>query len=287
MNHRKFVGSTHRIAIRALYGQVTLPRQYVSLLGVKVNGFHYDIGNQWYEFLPGNNDVSGFSLNAVRDLGDGWAIMYTPRVNEDTPFDLTVPVNDIPDGGTITVTHTARVATPEEIVTIYGRDSEGMPVTLEFAGSETLPNPFARIERIHKEMGPTAVRISYKTDDDIETLLALMEPKEEETDYHRYIIDTRQCSAENTAVGALCKRRHIEFTSDQDILPFGNISALEAGMDALQFEAENDKPLAESYWDTAIKLLNEELGSTNTSTSFPKIRFVHAPGTTPNLTSRY
>jgi hypothetical protein len=283
MNHRKFVGSTERIAIRAPYGQLTLPRQYVSLLGVKVNGFHYDLGNQWYEFLPGNNDVSGFSLNAVRDLGDNWAILYTPRVNDNTPFDLTVPVNDIPADGTITVDYTG---TTTEVVKIYGRDDEGMPVTLTFNGKETKANPFARIERIHKEISPIAVRITYTTTDAIETLLALMEPSEEETAYHRYIVDAQACRAGN-AIGALCKRRHIEFTSDQDVLPFGNISALEAGMDALQYYAENDVTLADQYMDQAVAILNDEYGSTNGGDSFPKIRMVHAPGTTPRLTSHY
>lgn len=283
LNHRKFVGSTERIAIRAPYGQLTLPRQYVSVLGVKVNGFNYDLGNQWYEFLPGNSDVGGYTLNAVRDLGDNWAIMYTPRISDDTPFDPTVPVNDIPVGGWITVDYTGITT---EVVTIYGRDDEGMPVNLVFNGKETKVNPFARIERIHKEFSPVPVRITYEATNNIETLLALMEPDEEETAYHRYIVDAQACR-EGNAIGALCKRRHIEFTRDTDILPFGNISALEAGMDALQYEAENDKPLANSYWETALILLNEELGSTNTSTSFPKIRFKYAPGTTPNLTSHY
>jgi hypothetical protein len=273
-----------RIAIRAPYGQLTLPRQYLSLQGVKVNGFNYDIGNQWYETLPGNNDVSGFSLAAVRDLGDGRAIMYTPRVNDLVPFDPTVPVNDIPDLGTITVDY---FGSSEEIVTIYGRDSEGMPLSLRFVGKQTLSNPFARIERIHKEFSPVPVRISYTDPDTIyTTLLALMEPDEEETCYHRYIVDTQACR-EGNAIGALVKRRHIEFTRDSDVLPFGNISALEAGMDALQYYAENDVTLGDQYMDQAVSLLNDELGSTNTDTSFPKIRFKYAPGTAPNLTSRY
>lgn len=279
MNHRKFVGSTERIAIRAPYGQLTLPRQYVSLLGVKVNGFHYDLGNQWYEFLPGNNDVSGFSLNAVRDLGDNWAIMYTPN----TLFDVTAPGRTLTPQAALAVDYSGATT---EIVTIYGRDDEGMPISLVFTGKQTLTNPFARIERIHKEFSSVPVRVTYTSADNVDTLLTLMEPFEEETAYHRYIVDTATDCETNT-VGALVKRRHIEFTSDQDILPFGNISALEAGMDALQYYAENDVTLGDQYMDQAVALLNDEYGSTNGGNSFPKIRFVHAPGTTPNLTSHY
>jgi hypothetical protein len=283
LNHKKFKGSIERIAIAAPYGQVSLPREYIGLEGVKVNGFTYDLGGQRWEFLPGQYDPKEFTMNAVRDLGDGWAILYTPRVNDNTPFDSTIPVNDIPAGGTIT-TNYAGVTT--EIVTIEGRDIEGMPAILTFTGKQTLANPFARITRIHKEQGPVAVRVSYTTDDDIVTLLALMEPSEEETYYHRYVVDNRSCT-EDTAIAALAKRRHIEFTSDRDILPFGNISALESGMDALQYEAENDLNLADTYWLKAVGILNDELASANGGVTFPKIRFQYPGGTTPRLTSHY
>lgn len=283
LNHKKFKGSIDRIAIAAPWGQVSLPRHYLSLEGVKVNGFVYDLGGQRYEFLPGQYDPKSFTLNAVRDLGDGHAILYTPRVNDNTPLDATVPVNEIPIGGTITVNYNG---SSTEVVTLFGNNIEGMPAVLTITGKQTVANPFARITRIHKEQGTVAVRVSYTTDDDIVTLLALIEPAEEETFYHRYIVDNRTCT-EDTAVGALVKRRHIEFTSDQDILPFSNISALEEGMNALQYYAENDVNLGDAYMQKAVDILNDELYSTTGAVSFPKIRLVYPGGTTPRFTSRY
>lgn len=283
LNNREFIGSTVRIAIAAPYGQLSLPQEFASVMGVKVDGFVYELGNQFYEFIPGNNDISGFSMAAVRDLGDGWAIAHTPRVNADTPLDPTVPANDIPSGGTITTDY---LGSSTEIVTIEGNDVEGMPVVLTLTGKETLANPFARITRIHKEIGAVAVRITYTTTDAISTLLALMKPREEETLFHRYMIDTMR-SSDQIAVGALVKRRHIEFTSDRDILPFGNISGLEAAMDALQYEAENDLTLAGQYWANAIQFFNDEVGSVSGSSTFPKIRMIYPGGTTPRLTSHY
>lgn len=279
----KFAGTMHTLAIRAPYGQLTLPREYRTVEGARVNGFVYELGNQWYEVIPGKSDFSRHCMSIVRDLGDAHGIMYSPRVNADTPLDSTLPANDIPAGGTITIDYTGVAVLA---VTIYGKDAEGMPVELAFSGKETKANIFSRITRIHKEIGTVAVRVTFTTDDAIVTDLALMEPAEEETYYRRYMIDSL-CGRAQNAVSALCKRRHIEFTSDKDILPFGNIGALENGMNAYNFEKQNDLGTAATYWNTGVGILNSELKDTNPASSYPVIKMVYPGGTTPRLTSRY
>lgn len=280
----KFSGTMHRLAIRAPYGQLSLPRGYRTVDGVQVNGFVYQLGNQWYEMMPGKSIYRNHSMDVVRDLGDGHAILYTPRVNTDTPLDATLPANDIPDDGDITVSYTGDPTT----VTIYGYDNTGMPVELVFTAAETKANVFARITRIQKPIGTVAVQVSYIADDTDNTVttLALMEPKEEETFYRRYMIDSIACRQQN-AVSALCKRRHIEFTSEQDVLPFSNLGALENGMQAVNFEAANDTGAAETYWGIGLKILNSELKDTNPASSYPVIKMVYPGGTTPKLTSHY
>lgn len=285
LTHGKFAGSIQRLAISAPYGQLTLPRSYRTVEGVKVNGLVHEMGNQWYEFLPGKSDAMGYSLDAVRDLGDGWAIMRAPRVTPPTDVDATIPIQDIPNGGTIEVDFSG-ADQPNIKVLIEGRDVEGMPNSLEFTGKQTLANPFARISRVHKDFSNVSVRITYETDDAIQTVLAIMEPTEEETYYRRYIIDNHVQSP-TLAVAALCKRRHIEFTSDRDLLPFSNIYALERGLDALQYEAENDVTLADQYWMKAVDALNDELKDTNSANDFPVIRFVYPGHTYPKWTSQY
>lgn len=286
LTHGKYTGSIQRLAISAPYGQLTPPRAYRTIEGVKVNGAVHEMGNQWYEFLPGKSDMAGYYMDAVRDLGDGWAIMRTPRITPPTTApDVTVPVQDIPDGGTITVGFPGS-NDPTLTVLIEGRDSNGLPISLSFAGQQTLANVFTRISRIHKEQGTRSVTITYTTDDAVATVIAIMEPKEEETYYRRYIIDSH-VNEPTLAVACLCKRRHIEFTSDTDILPFSNIYALERGLDALQYEDENDVTLADQYWDKAVAALNDELKDTNSDNSFPIIRFIYPGHSYPNYTSHY
>lgn len=282
LTNGKFVGSISRLAIAAPYGQLTLPRQFRAVEGINVNGFNYQLGSQWFEFLPGKYSCTPFSMSGVRDLGDGHGILYSPRITETVPLDPTVPANDIPVGGTITVDY---AGSDVLVTTIYGADIQGMPVNLPFVGKQTQANPFARISRIHKEIGKVSVRVTFTTDDAIQTILALMEPTEEETFYRRYVIDSIATCAQN-AVVVLAKRRHIEFTRDDDVLPFGNVGALENGMNALNFEKENDKTLADSYWATGVKILNDDLNEAMPSDQIPPFRIKWIGGS-PNLTSRY
>jgi hypothetical protein len=280
--HGKFAGSLQRLAVLAPYGQLTLPRYYRTVEGVKVNGLVYELANLFYEYLPGKSDTFGYSLNAVRDLGDGWAVMHTPTLLTAVP-DPATPQQDFPDEGTISVDYTGSEIL---VVTLSGRDQSGAPVDLVFNGKETHANPFSRITRVHKEQGDVTVTVTFTDVDTTTTTLAIMDPLEEETYYRRYMIDTLKDQA-SVVVTALCKRRHIEFASDKDVLPFSNISALSLGMDALQYESEGDKTRADENWLSAVDILNQELKDTDGENSFPAVRFLYPAGTTPNLRSFY
>ncbi len=292
----KFMGSMNRLKIAAPFGQATLPRGYRTLEGAKVNGRVYDIANRWWDFLPGKGSAFGATLPTVDDLGDGHATMYIPTLLATAPSpDQTLVLPDFPVSspglvplGTITVT-----ATGSDLpnVHIEGRDMWEMPVTLDFTGTgvQTKANVFARISRIKKQTTAATVVVGYTAPNDVNyggavIFLAIMEATEEETYYRKYFIPTL-AQQSGIAVEGFCKRRHIEFTSDADILPFTNISALGLGLDAYQAESEGDKTLANQNWDSAVTLLNTELGDANAEDQIPAIRF-HYPGrTTPQLTS--
>lgn len=281
LTNGKFLGSVQRIVISAPYGQVTLPREFSAIIGIQVNGMGYNLGNQWYETLPGDYNAGQFNAGGLHDLGDGHAILYTPRITA-TTYDPNVPLNDIPTGGTITV---AYAGGDPSTLTIYGYDADGLPVQLTFSTASTVSNVFARISRIHKEVGNSSVRVTFTTSDAVATLIALMAPTEEETDYRRYMIGGFG-EYPSSSIVARVKRRHIPFASDQDVLPIGNIGALENGMQALQYEAENDMILANQYWQTGIDILNGELRQSKSPAETPPFR-VRWIGGAPNLTSRY
>lgn len=259
--HGKFAGSLRRIALVAAYGQIALARQFRTIEGVKVDGLVYEIANHWWAFLPGKSDVSSFITDAVVDLGDGWATM-----------------TDTPLLGTLSSTVAG--------VTIYGENAIGTPIELVLADTAEHANPFTTVSRIHKEMGTAPVTVRQTDASAIVTILAIMDPDEEETFYRRYLIEANT-NASTSVVEALVKIRHIEFTSDSDILPISNISALSLALDALQAESEQDTALSANYMGQAVDILNMELEDTNAVDTMPMIRFLYPGNTAPNFRSHY
>ena len=278
----KFMGSMSRLKLAAPFGQVALPRGYRTLEGVKVNGRVFEIANRWWDFLPGKGSIAGATLSTVDDMGDGHAIMTIPTKLFNAPLvSANVVIPDFPVGfGTITVATTGG-ETP--IVHFEGEDLNEMPVVLDITGPGTSTNPFARISLIRKPRTTNPVTVTYTAPNDdvyggaINTL-AIIEPTEEETFYRRYFIPIL-VNQSSVAIEGFCKRRHIEFTNDKDILPFTNITALGLGLDAYNLEVAGDKTAANQFWEDGVGVLNSELGDANAEDQIPAIRF-HYPGRT-------
>ena len=253
----KYAGTLKRLALTAKFGQLTLPPMYRSIDGVQFDSINMLIANQWYETLPTRYpcSCSNYSMRMIRDLGDGHATIY-----------------ELPAGDNILLATTP--SSPNPVVTIYGTDANALPISATLTGDgASIANTFATISRIHKEQVSQSVRVYHKAADLTETNLAIMSGTEEESYYRRYIHDG-YTSVDSTTVVALAKLRHIEFTSDQDVLAISNIGALEAGMDALQYEAEDDVTLAAQYWNTCIDILNRELADTDGGDMLPTIRII-------------
>lgn len=283
----KYNGTMDRILLKVRYGDVTLPRQYRTVEGVKIdrdsNGNYRvrPLTNAWYEFLDGkqslnDSDRSGAGMDNVRSLGDGHALMH-----------------DLPSGGTLKATTVISATLPPGPtpssdavnVMLYGRDAAGMPITLNLLNDTPVTNPFVGIQRVHKEITGGPVQLSHFDADSVETILAILEPTEEETYYRRYRDDSLTAIAEANVV-AFVKWRHLEVTSDQDILRITNITALGMEMDSLQYLAENDHTVAEQYHQLALKTLNDELKDSHSVDETPALR-MHFPGGPPKLVSHY
>lgn len=254
--HGKFVGSIVKLDMNAHYGQLTPPRWIRAVEGVRVNGHNRQLANRWFEWVPGRCSLEGFCMNLVRDLGDRHPI-----------------IADLPLGGSLR----SVVPSGQHIIRVYGRDVNGLPLNIPISENQTLPNPFATIQRVHKETTDVPITLNHIATDLTVTTLAPMEPLEEEPCYHRYFIADKLTSID-TPVTAICKLRHLEFTSDQDLLLVTNLSALELVLDALQFEAENEHTTADKYLGKGIDLLNRELADTNSDNDIPTIVFRHVGG---------
>jgi hypothetical protein len=275
----KFMGSMAKLKLAAPYGQVSLPRGFRTAEGAKIDGRVADITNRWWEYLPGKPPASfAGAYELLEDMGDGHANMYSydllPLLAGQTKDSTLVDPDFPPGSGTIKATYSGGNIN----ITIEGRDINEMPVTLTLANQSAQANPFARISRIHKEQNVAAlIEFTAAAPDSRVVTLARMEANEEETYYRRYLIRSLQTQP-NVAVSVFCKRRHIEFTKDSDVLPFTNISALEQGLSAYNFEQENDQTLADQLWASGIEILNKELGDANAADQIPPLR-IH--GLTP------
>lgn len=270
MLNGKFAGAMRVIRLALRYGEAGLPTEYRTIEGFRICDRNYHLANQWYEFLPGLpvacGLIVGCGMAPLRDLGDGNATIYS-----------------LPLLGKLSIDYTGSVA---QIVTIYGTNADAMPIKLVIADKTQNPdNPFVMIDRIHKEQGPVAVSVTHTDADAVTTRLAMLAPTCEESFYRRYKLDSVATTLAATA-DVLATRRHVEFTDDEDVIPFSNISALESMMDSLQYRKENDITLADRYENDAVNVLNQELGETNPNSAYPTIRFLH-PGGTVKMTSRY
>jgi hypothetical protein len=98
---------------------------------VKQGGKVFDITNHWFEFLPGHSgDASSFSMNTVRDLGDGHAT-----------------IRDLPMAGVLVYDYPSTGDFP---LSIFGTDNMGLPVEQHFTTKGFAPNNFVHIDRIRK-----------------------------------------------------------------------------------------------------------------------------------------
>ncbi len=275
----KFMGALDRIMLQVNYGDLTLPRQYRTLEGVKIdkdaNGSYRvrSLTNQWYEYLEGkvtiqDLDRRGFGMDTVQSRGDAWAVMH------DLP----------PLTGYLQLAYTG---TPDPVVTIYGRDVNFMPIQLVLNDTTAVANPFIRIERIHMGVTQFVTTVNYLTAllNGTTTAMAIIEPLEQETYYRRYHDDSLSDVASCNAI-CYVKKRHVEYESDEDVLEIANLTALGFEMDSLQYMAENDVSLANQYHDEAIRVLNEELKDSHSPDEIPLLRF-HYVGGTPRLVSHY
>jgi hypothetical protein len=295
----KFAGSMVRLALAVQFGQVALPQEFRTLEGAKVSncafgeGRVFDITNRWWRWLPGKGTALGDSLDVIEDFGDGEAVMAVPYLlptlaipanDYRAPLTNNDPRYDFPAGqGTFQAVYSGSDSYP---VTIYGRDKNENPVTLVLPDKSAYANPFARIERIHTGQIPVTIRINFTlpSPDSRVLAVAIIDGVQEETFFRRYFIPVL-ASQETAAIDAFVKRRHLEFTSDQDVLPFTNVGALGLGLDAYELEANGDKTGANGFWNDGIALLNAELGDMHAADEIPSIRF-HYPGRTgPRLTS--
>jgi hypothetical protein len=233
-------------------GLLTLPRQYMTVLGIKVDAYARQLANQWYELLPGTGDRSQLS-SYVRDEGDGYCIFGD--VGSFGPVALKAVCE-----GFDPEQHTIRVqGIDEEGQEIFDSNGErGVELTFNGAASAVL---FTQITGVIKPPTNAIAKLVSASSNGEQWVIGLYEPGELRPCYRRYFVPEAAGARglKSVMVTALCQRRHVEATHPNDLLFTANIGALQNAVLGLHYEEHGDGSRAEYHFNKAVSLLNDEL----------------------------
>lgn len=234
----EFKGGTEKVAITAYNGVLSLPRRYSSILKAKVSGVVRNTASQWYEFLSNFSDDTGYVTGTIRSQGTGYPTF-----------------RDIPSTGTFDVVTTENDDDGKEIY-IEGLDASGSVVSetlwLNALSNPNTVNSYTSVTRVIKPAG--TVYVTFEQDG---TTFARYEPGETIPDYHRYFVQGHG-TEDSISVDCLCRVRHVDAVSDNDILSISNLSALSLALDSLYAEQEKDMERSQMLFGMALSLLNQE-----------------------------
>lgn len=228
-------------------GFITLPRRYVSVLGVDINKVPRPTYGAFHEYLeggPGQLDEATMPASRLVDMGE------FPTMSAMT------------EDGTLRLVR-GSASDNEKTVRLYGKDEngdviydtdgqEGISVTLS-ASSQDTTQVFSEITAVQKEVTTGTVTLSAVVDA-VATELSVYEPTETVPLYRRYKVGITA-----DPIRCWCKRRFVLLVKETDIVLPGNLRALKLGLQAERFEFENDTERANTNWGMAFQALNEEL----------------------------
>lgn len=244
-------------------GELTLPRRWQTVTGVRVNGFVRDLAGPWYSYLPCTTDASQWSTNVI-DQEDGFPTFAQPT---GLVTDVLTGLSTIqPVPAKLRVASTGGSGTVE----VHGYDANGSEVwsgtqrgtLLTFGNPKALPY-FQTITEVIKPITTQLTYLYACYDDSTEEVIAIYEPGETVPSYRRYLVPEAASNDPNdldtTGVVAKVLRRHIDMVADNDIPPIGNFGAMKNGIAAIHWEDEGDETRSANHFDKGIKMLNDEL----------------------------
>jgi hypothetical protein len=228
-------------------GLLTLGREFLTLKGVRVDDNVRELASPWYNYLVGTNDISQFNTR-VQDQGDGFCVFKQPRV----PAQLRVECDD--EDGVVEI-H----GTDASDVDIYTDSGIQHGIRLVFNDAKT-GSYFQQITGVIKPDTDHVMKLyaCYNTGPD--EVIGIYAPGELVPSYRRYLIpEAVNATDTDSMVRALVQLRHVDLTNDNDICPISNFQALKKLALYVHWENEGDETRSNSYFEGAIKSLNNEL----------------------------
>jgi len=245
----KYKGLTTVLYLRVYEdGSLTLPQDYETLLGARLNGIPQRLHDPWYQFVPRGNAVNIFADPQVSsiDLGEGFVAFRD--------VSLATDLRMASAGGDSAKTFTVTVRTSED----EGIATESTTVsgTLgAFGTSLGAGSTFFQITAFSKERTAAAVAIEGLINGSwVE--VARFAPRDQDVNLRRYSMPQ---AVEGDILAAFCKKRFRPALHPSDPVAIESIYVLRLALEALSFESEGDLAKAAEYWGAAKKALDDAL----------------------------
>jgi hypothetical protein len=253
----RWKGMIVEVDLDASQGYITLPRRCEAILGVTMDKAPRTPFSRWYSFVPGGpgqvTSSGHCGPDLILDAGDHHPVFRDPPYDV---FRLRVKVPSVLDrnAGDYVVLKGADA----DGNSVFAADgSEGLLLNLT-TDSNTSTQYFSSVTGVLKPLTNGYLSLWAVNANGEETQIGEYEPGETNIGYRRYTI-VRANSAQSPVVRALCKRRFVPVTSENDDIIPDNMGALKLGLISLKYEDTNDLERATEYFQTALSLLNAEL----------------------------
>lgn len=263
INSGRFNGTEGRLAVTVnSSGEMTLPRGWKTVTGVKVNGWVRNLASPWYDFLPGTDELSQWSTNVV-DEGTGFPTFSLPTA-------LVTDAGGVQSVQRVPAKLRITCAGASGTVEVHGQDVDGAEVytgtqrgtVLTFNAAKAAPY-FYNITAVIKPV-TTAVAYLYACyDDSTEEIIGVYQPGETVPNYRRYLVgeaaNRDPNDLEAVAVEIKARREHIDLVADNDVCPISNFGGLKNAVLSVTYENEGEGTRSDGHFNKALKLLNDEL----------------------------
>jgi hypothetical protein len=251
----KFKGLTKALYLQVYEdGTITLPQDFETLLGARLNGVPQRLHDSWFQFVSSGNGFSQAEPGIVSlDLGDGH-VTYRSASGA-TDLRLVSSVADAAKTFSATIRSSADEGIAENTTVVTGTLGDH-GVTL---GVTTVDSVTAFIKE------PTAALVSLEAKlDGVWVEVGRFAPGDTEICLRKYSLPQGH---EGDVTLAYCKRRFRPVSRTTDALPIDSIYVLRLALEALDFELSNDLKSATEYWGAARKALDDTLSEHRSSGS--------------------
>lgn len=264
--------SSKLVTIRVSEGLLTLPREFLNVLGIAVDDVPKPVFNHWYSVIGSGVGVQDNVFNEVVEVGDGFPTFKDPSsVDEDGTL-ITVK-QDISESG-VSIVFKGIDDDAEQVRTLNGALYQDGETIVASVGGATSTTTFLSITQVVKPPCNGRIRV-YSVDPADSSLvpIAIYEPSERSPSYRRYRVP-RHYNDDGTdlpyTVTALCRIKLVDtLDDDNDVLPIGSLNALRDGLRYIEYVNANDMERAENYLQSALRTLGKEAARDRPASTFP------------------